>query len=113
MPERSRTNRASPRQSPRRSRAGTTALAVGCISLAACYTYAPLQVDRPTPGLGLAVDLNDKGRVAMADRIGNEVARVEGTVSDVTDSTLSLRVSEVTQLSGESTRWGGETVQLR
>lgn len=82
------------------------------VLLPACYVYAPVSVS-PEPGMRLAVELNDIGRVGMANNVGPEVARVEGVVQSRSESQYVIRVSEVVGLYGGRTRWSGEPVTLR
>lgn len=82
------------------------------VLLPACYVYAPVSAS-PEPGMRLAIELNDVGRVGMANNVGPEVARVEGLVQSRSESVYVIRVSEVVGLYGARTRWSGEPVTLR
>ena len=77
-----------------------------------CYTYTPLSTS-PQPGAEIALDLNDRGRLGLADSLGPEVGRVEGRLIDRSDSALVVRVSDVIGLRGRRARWSGEPVTLR
>jgi hypothetical protein len=61
----------------------------------------------------VALVLTDQGRVGAGPAIGSGVARVEGALLTATDSDYTLRVSQVTDIRGEVTRWSGEVVTLR
>ncbi|MDQ6830169.1 MAG: hypothetical protein M3081_15035 [Gemmatimonadota bacterium] len=95
----------------RTARRSTLCLAL--MLLSGCYTYTPFLSERPSPGEEVALELNDQGRVGVADRLGPEVARVEGSLADVSDTTVTLRVDGVVNLAGESTKWNGESVRVR
>lgn len=88
------------------------ALGLAWLSLAGCYTYAPLIAPAPDPKQVLAFDLNDVGRAAVADPVGPETARVEGTLLRLTDADYEVSVSQVITLRGRTYHWTGETVTL-
>lgn len=74
------------------------------------YTYAP---STPAPGRTIAVDLNDRGRVALEQNVGPSIYTVEGVLESATDSALQLRVQRTIGLRGQSQRWSGESVTIR
>lgn len=80
--------------------------------LSACYVYVPLSTT-PEPGVRLAVELNDVGRVGVANNVGPEVGRVEGFLQSRSDSQYVIRVADVFGLYGTRTRWAGEPVTFR
>lgn len=90
-------------------RVAPAALAFG---LAGCYQTMPLYTV-PDPGTRVVLELNDRGRVALEQNVGPEVASVEGVVSQVVDSTLVLSVIRTRGLYGSEVRWGGESVVFR
>jgi hypothetical protein len=65
------------------------------------------------PGKDVALVINDVGRVNLTGQIGSEVAQLAGILERQSDSDFSLRVSEVTFLSGRSQIWSGEPVTVR
>ena len=77
-----------------------------------CYSYVPAPAG-PMPGMDVAVRVNDRGRVALADSIGPSVDRIEGSVQSSSDSTLYLRITSVQYINGQSTRWGREPLAIR
>jgi hypothetical protein len=103
-----------------RARAATTARLVRAGVLAAslglstgCYTTRPL-MGVPDPGTSITAALNDRGRVAMADSLGQNVDRVEGTtVERLGDSAIVLAVNRVRFISGDENRWKGERLTFR
>lgn len=87
-------------------RAGTLAGALGLST--GCYTTRPI-MGVPDAGTPVIATLNDRGRFAMADSLGQNVDRVEGTaVGRQGDSSIVLAVSRVRFISGNETRWSGE-----
>jgi hypothetical protein len=80
----------------------------------ACYNYAPLDtsIQQPPAGEMVALDISDRGRVALGERFGPGLARIEGRVRSVSASTWELDVFKVGYLRDEMQRWGGERVSL-
>lgn len=92
-------------------RAGTLAGALGLST--GCYTTRPI-LGLPDAGTPVVAALNDRGRVAMADSLGQNVDRVEGTaVRRQGDSTVVLAVNRVRFISGIENRWNGEQLTFR
>ena len=87
-------------------------LALLPFATSACYTYAPLRT-APNPGTVVVLDINDQGRVALGQRLGTELARIEGELVRRTDSEYVVRMRQVQTLGGTTTHWSGETVELR
>src|SRR3954452_15011641 len=57
-----------------------TAVSVAVLHVCtACYAYTPVQT-APAPGSQLALEVTDEGRVALNDKIGPGVVRLEGTL---------------------------------
>jgi hypothetical protein len=78
-----------------------------------CYAYAVKPVSEVSQDAVVTADINDAGRVALGDRVGPEVMRVEGKVVQRSDSSVRLLVSEVTYLNGTTQEWQGQEVALR
>ncbi len=87
-------------------------LAAWSLLLQGCYKSLPLQQGSAPVANKVWVFLNDRGRVALADRLGSAVDRVEGTVAAADDSAYVLSVSRVFQLNGYSNGWSGESVKV-
>jgi hypothetical protein len=93
---------------PGRPRRGWMVLLLAGISpLAGCYTTRPV-VSAPAPGTTVLLDLNDRARIQLGDRIGPAAAQIEGIVQARNDTAYMLRVSSVTYLGGRNNRWSGE-----
>ena len=78
----------------------------------ACYRYRPV-VAPPEPGTRVALELNDRGRVGVADSLGPELTHVEGELVSRTDSLYLLHVLSVRDIRGGRTRWRGEPASVR
>ena len=88
------------------------AVAVGVLHLCtACYSYAPVR-STPQPGAQVAVEVTDEGRVALNDKIGPGVVRLEGTLAGVEGDELLVDASAVRQVRGYVTDLGGVRVRL-
>jgi hypothetical protein len=104
--------------SARRSRPGGAArrriaiLTAGTHLLAGCYTYVPVG-SAPATGASLAFEISDAGRVALADRLGPGVTRIEGEVTEATPEEYAVSVNAVSQINAGRTRWSGESVRIR
>jgi hypothetical protein len=93
---------------PARARRVWTALILaGASPLTGCYTTRPL-TGAPAPGTTVLLDLNDRARVALGERIGPSATRIAGIAQPGTDSTYVLHISAVEYLNGQSNQWSGE-----
>lgn len=82
--------------------------------LPACYVNTPLDASvRPVaPGMEVALDISDQGRVNLAERFGPGVTQIEGRLTAVTDRDFRLRVFKVSYLREGDSRWTGEDVTI-
>jgi hypothetical protein len=87
-------------------------LALGMAVLPGCYRYLPPQAT-PEPGERVRIELNDLGRLRMADSLGPEAGRVEGVLESKSDSLVVLRVAQVWGEYGGLAKWDGERVSFR
>jgi hypothetical protein len=79
-----------------------------------CYSYVPLDTSAGVQaGEHIAVEITDRGRAELSDRLGSGVTRVEGTLTRTDSVDLVMNVWRVAQISGPTARWSGETVRLR
>ena len=97
--------------SPRMRRGWSALMLAGLSPLAGCYVNRPVTT-APAPGTTLVLDLSDRGRVALGDRIGQSAATIEGVLQSPSDTVYQLRVSSVTYLNGQSNRWSGESLAV-
>lgn len=78
-----------------------------------CYTYAPLDTSAGVQaGEHIAVEVTDRGRAELGDRLGTGIMRVEGTLTRVDSQDLVMNVWRVAQIGGEVARWSGESVRF-
>jgi hypothetical protein len=80
--------------------------------LQGCYTYAPLETGVPPVGERVELEISDRGRVELAERLGRGVMTIEGRLTAVTNDQYVLNVASVSYLGGETSRWSGESVRL-
>lgn len=76
-----------------------------------CYTTVPL-APAPAPGTEVLLDLNDRGRVELGDRIGPGAATIQATLDERTDSLVRVRVGAVRYLNGQTNEWSGESMTI-
>lgn len=79
---------------------------------AGCYVNQPL-APAPEPGTNLLLELNDRGRVALADSVGESAAQIEGALVSRRDSVFVVRVRAVEYINGQRQRWTGEPLTIR
>jgi hypothetical protein len=84
----------------------------GSVFLAGCYTLEPARLS-PEPGSVIALDITDRGRVALGGEIGPELSRVEGRLVSRDTTEYVLGVTGVQFLRGGEQVWHGETVHLK
>jgi hypothetical protein len=80
-------------------------------AITACYSTVPLQ-PVPTPGTTVLLDLNDRGRAELGDRIGPGATTIEATLDARTDTTMNVRVNAVRYLNGQTNAWTGEPMTI-
>lgn len=88
------------------------AVALAAVGLSACYTYTPLRDPEPQMGQAFTFDLDQPCPPAVAERVGLDTRRVEGTLLRRTDSEFVVSVARTNASGGRSYRWNGETVTL-
>ena len=88
------------------------AIAVGGLHLCtACYSYAPVHTP-PAPGAQIALEVTDEGRVALNEKIGPGVVRLEGTLAGVEGDELLVDAQAVRQVHGYIADLGGVRIRL-
>ena len=85
-------------------------MAASALTSGACYRYTP--IDSPAPALGSEVRLRltDAGAITMAPLVGNRIEVVDGHVSSVADTSVTLSVTQTTDRLGAEVPWKGERV---
>jgi hypothetical protein len=85
------------------------ALGIGCLG---CYVLRPMPA-APGPGLRVVLELNDRGRVALSDSVGQSASQIEGTLVSRSDSAYVVRVEGIEYVGGQRQRWTGESLTVR
>lgn len=88
------------------------ALTMAFLAASGCYVNRPLNA-APEPGTNVVLAVNDRGRVALADSVGEAVAQIEGALVSRRDSVYVVRVRAVEFLNGQRHRWTGEPLTIR
>ena len=90
----------------------SVAAAVGVLHVCtACYAYAPVR-STPQPGAQVALEVTDEGRVALNEKIGPGVVRLEGTLAGVEGDELLVDADAARQVRGYVSDLGGVRVRL-
>jgi hypothetical protein len=76
-----------------------------------CYAYQPVQSVAPSQG-EVGVMINDKGRLALSERMGSLVDRIDGHIAERKDGMVILRVNRVVDVRGNTSTWTGEQVSI-
>lgn len=87
---------------------------IGCAALflaAGCYDYVQVET-APPAGRRVALEISDKGRVALGERFGPGLAEIEGTLLESRGSEYVLEVRRVAQIGGSSADWSGEETHV-
>jgi hypothetical protein len=80
--------------------------------LQGCYETLPLQQGSAPATVSVQLVMNDKGRLAIADKLGASVDRVEGVVTAQNADSYTLAVTQVYQVNGNSAKWENEPVTI-
>jgi len=87
-------------------------MAASAVTSGACYRYTP--IDSPSPALGSEVRLRltDAGAITMAPLVGNRIEVVDGHVSSLADTSVTLSVTGTIDRLGSEVTWKGEQVMF-
>ena len=92
---------------------GATAIAAWSMVSAGCYRYSPIDAGaQPALGTEVRVRLTDAGAVSLAPLIGNRIELVDGRLTSVADTAVTLSVTGTTGRLGDETPWRGEEVAI-
>lgn len=83
------------------------------VAASGCYSLARVPGAAPEPGMRVALDVNDAGRVALGGSMGPEIDRVEGRLIERTNGDYLLGVTSVSLLRGGVQTWKGEQVVVK
>ena len=65
-----------------------------------------------TPNPRVEVLVTDRGRVELAPQLGQSVLSFEGILTQRSDSSYSVNVTEVTYVNRQTNRWSGEPITV-
>jgi hypothetical protein len=94
------------------NRVRTALVAVSFLTAASCTTYTPIHGVEAAPGNNVRVRLSDKGAVDLAQRIGPRARQLEGTLKQVTDSSMVVSVRRVTREGGGEDAYDGQDISI-
>jgi hypothetical protein len=89
------------------------AVAISTLAAVACTTYAPIHGSEASPGYDVRIRLTDLGAVNLVPRIGPRARELDGTLTQVTDTSLVLSVRRVVREAGGEDSYAGEDVPLK
>jgi len=81
--------------------------------LVGCYTLEPTGGIAPAPGLGVALDINDQGRVTLGGQVGPEISQIEGRLISKDSAEYVVAVNVVRLLRGGEQVWRGEQIHIK
>lgn len=81
-------------------------------ALQGCYNYAPLDSGVAPVGETVEMQISDRGRVELGERLGRGVSKIEGRVTGAEGDIYMLNVFGVSYLSGDHSKWSGEAMRL-
>ena len=82
------------------------------LTTGACQRYVEVPAAPRSPTGAVRITLTEDAASMPLGPIGSSVRQVEGRVLSVTDSAVSLSVSQVMRRTGFQEQWQGETVSL-
>jgi hypothetical protein len=85
-------------------------MAASTIATGACYRYTPIDATSPALGTEVRLRLTDQGAINMAPLVGNRIELVDGHISSVADTSVTLSVTQTTDRLGSEVTWKGEQV---
>jgi hypothetical protein len=85
---------------------------VGWLLCGACSTYTSIAPALAPSSGPVRLSLNDAGRAETLAPFGKEVTSVEGEVRSVTDSAITIAVSEVSRASSDVEQYHGEAITI-
>ena len=96
-----------------RQRAVLLALSAAGVLVSGCFTMQPVHNVTPAPGTGVAINVNDAGRVALAPSMGRELDQIRGNLVRQDSDTYYIAVTSVDFLHGGTQTWTGEVVPIK
>ena len=85
-------------------------MAASAVTSGACYRYTPIESSSPALGSEVRLRLTDAGAITMAPLVGNRIEVVDGHVSSLADTSMTLSVTGTIDRLGSEVTWKGEQV---
>jgi hypothetical protein len=85
-------------------------MAASTVASGGCYRYQPIEGASPALGTEVRVRLTDAGAITLAPLVGNRIETVDGRISSVGDTAVTLAVTNTTDRLGVDVPWKGEEV---
>ncbi len=79
---------------------------------ASCTSYAAIHGIETAPGNNVRVRLSDKGAVDLVQSIGPRARQLEGTLKQLTDSSMVVSVRRVTREGGGEDTYDGQDISI-
>ena len=83
------------------------------VLVSGCYSLQPAGSVEPQVGTRVAFDLNDAGRNALGNTMGQEIGQVDGRLIAKENDEYLLSVLNVHYLRGGEQAWSGEQVRVK
>ena len=90
----------------------TALVSVLFLTTASCAAYTPIRGIETAPGNNVRVHLSDKGVVDLVQSIGPRARQLEGTLKQVTDSSMVVSVRRVTREGGGEDTYDGQDISI-
>lgn len=87
-------------------------LSVSILTMAACTAYTPIHGIEATPGYDVRVHLTDKGAVDLVPRIGPRARQLQGTLKQVSDTSVVVVVRKVVREGGGEDTYDGQEISI-
>jgi hypothetical protein len=87
-------------------------LSVSLLTTAACTVYTPIHGIEVTPGYDVRVRLTDKGAVDLVPRIGPRARQLQGTLKQVSDTSMVVLVRKVVREGGGEDTYDGQEISI-
>ena len=89
------------------------AVAISFLAAVSCTAYTPIRGADASPGYDVRIRLTDLGAVNLVRRIGPRARELDGTLREVTDTSLVLSVRRVVREAGGEDSYAGEDIPLK
>jgi hypothetical protein len=87
-------------------------LSASLLTTAACTEYTPIHGIEATPGYDVRVRLTDKGAVDLVPRIGPRARQLQGTLKQVSDTSMVVVVRKVVREGGGEDTYEGQEISI-